>query len=60
MNNRYKLDPKTQAIVYFNLDDDIVVTCDQLTEGFEKWKQIQISGVAPLIGYGTRSYTFKH
>ena len=59
MNFRYQLHKSSQALVYFNIDDDIIATCEQLQKGFQIWKDHQISGITPLMGYGPRSYDFK-
>jgi hypothetical protein len=60
MNYRYKLHPEASATVYFSVDDDIIISCSEMVEGFNKWKQHAIGEIAPLIGYGPRSYDFNN
>jgi len=38
MNWRYKIPKESKAQVYFSIDDDIWVGCEELTKGFRTWQ----------------------
>jgi hypothetical protein len=38
MNWRYKIPKESTVQVYFSIDDDIWVDCEELTRGFRVWQ----------------------
>ncbi len=39
LNNRFKIDPKIKTRAVLELDDDIMMTCDDIERGFRVWRQ---------------------
>ncbi|XP_057979024.1 glucosamine inositolphosphorylceramide transferase 1 [Malania oleifera] len=39
LNNRFKLDPKIKTKAVLELDDDIMMTCDDVERGFRVWRE---------------------
>ena len=39
LNNRFKLDPLIKTRAVLELDDDIMMTCDDVERGFKVWRQ---------------------
>ena len=58
MDLRYSLPPESVAKVFFSIDDDVIIECEKLVEGFEKWKEHAVGDIAPLVGYRTISFHF--
>ena len=53
LNNRFKVDPLVQTRAVLELDDDIMMTCDDVERGFKVWRQSpdRIVGFYPrLVG----------
>jgi len=44
--------------LFFAVDDDLLLTCDQLQSGFNKWKQNSIGDLGPLVSYLKRSMSY--
>ncbi len=58
MNWRFKVPPESKAEVYFSIDDDIIVGCEELTKGFAVWQESAIGNLGPLITYGPRFFQY--
>lgn len=39
LNNRFKMDPLIKTRAVLELDDDIMMTCDDIERGFQVWRQ---------------------
>lgn len=39
LNNRFKPDPEIKTKAVFELDDDIMMTCDDVERGFKAWRE---------------------
>ncbi|KAL3523534.1 hypothetical protein ACH5RR_016368 [Cinchona calisaya] len=39
LNNRFKMDPKIRTRAVLELDDDIMMTCDDIERGFKVWRE---------------------
>ncbi|KAK8958468.1 hypothetical protein KSP40_PGU002589 [Platanthera guangdongensis] len=39
LNNRFKVDPLIQTKAVFELDDDILMTCNDVEKGFRAWRE---------------------
>lgn len=35
---RYVIPPESKTQVYFSIDDDIIISCQELTKGFKVWQ----------------------
>ena len=55
LNNRFKPDPLIKTKAVFELDDDIMMTCDDVERGFKAWRQnpTRIVGYYPRLVDGT-------
>lgn len=58
MNWRYKIPKESKSQVFFSIDDDITVDCEELNKGFEVWRSNAIGNIAPIISYGPRYYEY--
>lgn len=58
MDFRYTLPKESKAQVFFSIDDDVIVTCEELRKSFALWKSKAIGDIAPLITYGPRGFSF--
>ena len=56
MDFRFSLPPESKAKVFFSIDDDIVLDCQELIQGFKQWRKYAIGDVSPLMGYGQRQF----
>jgi hypothetical protein len=59
MDFRYSLPAKSQAKVFFSIDDDITTDCEEMEKGFRFWQSHAIGDIAPLMGYGQRAFDFE-
>ncbi|KAF6150414.1 hypothetical protein GIB67_034113 [Kingdonia uniflora] len=55
LNNRFKLDPLIKTRAVLELDDDIMMTCDDIERGFRVWREHpeRIVGFYPRLIYGS-------
>ncbi|KDO55308.1 hypothetical protein CISIN_1g045656mg [Citrus sinensis] len=55
LNNRFKLDPLIKTRGVLELDDDIMMTCDDIERGFQVWRQHpdRIVGFYPRLVNGS-------
>ncbi|PKA56341.1 alpha-1,4-N-acetylglucosaminyltransferase EXTL3 [Apostasia shenzhenica] len=55
LNNRFKLDPMIKTRAVLELDDDIMMTCDDIERGFWVWRNHpdKIVGFYPRLAYGS-------
>lgn len=55
LNNRFKLDPKIRTRGVLELDDDIMMSCDDIERGFKVWREHpdRIVGFYPRLANGT-------
>lgn len=68
LNNRFKLDPLIQTRAVLELDDDIMMSCDDIERGFKVWRQYpdRIVGFYPryvdprVSKYRAEKYARKH
>jgi hypothetical protein len=44
--------------VFFSLDDDVIVSCEELLHSFEVWKQNAIGDLGPFVSYRPRAFDF--
>jgi hypothetical protein len=58
MNWRFKIAPEATSKVFFSIDDDITVGCEELKKGFEVWRTNAIGSLGPLVSYGPRHYEY--
>ena len=56
MDFRYLLPEESTAQVFFSIDDDVEIGCQELVRGFGFWRERAIGDVAPLMGYGLRGF----
>ena len=56
MNWRFKIAEETKSQVFFSIDDDITVDCEELKKGFEVWRKNAIGSIGPIVSYGPRYY----
>ena len=54
MDWRYKIPSESEAKVYFSIDDDIVIDCEELMRGFKIWQSHAIGDIGPIVTYGPR------
>ncbi|XP_038690798.1 glucosamine inositolphosphorylceramide transferase 1 isoform X2 [Tripterygium wilfordii] len=56
LNNRFKLDPLINTRAVLELDDDIMMTCDDIERGFNVWRQHpdRIVGFYPRLVKGSQ------
>ncbi|XVF75666.1 hypothetical protein PTKIN_Ptkin13bG0205200 [Pterospermum kingtungense] len=56
LNNRFKMDPLIKTRAVLELDDDIMMTCDDIERGFRVWRQHpdRIVGFYPRFVDGSR------
>ncbi|TXG49389.1 hypothetical protein EZV62_025264 [Acer yangbiense] len=54
LNNRFKVDPLIDTRAVLELDDDIMMTCDDVERGFQVWRQHpdRIVGFYPRLSEG--------
>ncbi|XP_027111415.2 glycosyltransferase family protein 64 protein C5 [Coffea eugenioides] len=55
LNNRFKMDPKIKTRAVLELDDDIMMTCDDIERGFKVWREHpdRIVGFYPRLVNGS-------
>lgn len=55
LNNRFKPDPLIRTKAVFELDDDIMMTCDDVERGFRAWRENpnRMVGFYPRLADGT-------
>nr|CAD1841798.1 unnamed protein product [Ananas comosus var. bracteatus] len=55
LNNRFNIDPLIKTRAVFELDDDIMMTCDDLERGFKVWRENpdRIVGFYPRLADGS-------
>jgi hypothetical protein len=58
MNWRYKVPPESKEKVYFSIDDDITVDCEELMKGFKVWQSHAVGSIGPIVSYGPRFYEY--
>lgn len=58
MNWRYKIPKESKSQVFFSIDDDITVDCEELKKGFQVWRENAIGSIGPIISYGPRYYEY--
>lgn len=56
--NMFILHPDSKADVYFSMNSDAVISCEELTKSFEFWKKKSVGDIAPIITYNPRSFDF--
>ncbi|KAL8533238.1 hypothetical protein ACS0TY_009571 [Phlomoides rotata] len=56
LNNRFKVDPSIKTRAVLELDDDIMMTCDDIERGFRVWREHpdRIVGFYPRLVSGSR------
>ncbi|KAL2649184.1 hypothetical protein R1flu_017312 [Riccia fluitans] len=50
LNNRFRVDPLIQTRAVLELDDDIMMTCDDVERGFKAWREVP----QKLVGFYPR------
>ena len=58
MNWRFKIAKETTSQVFFSIDDDITVGCEELKKGFEVWRKNAYGSIGPIVSYGPRHYEY--
>lgn len=58
MSFRFQLPIESTAKLFFVIDDDVIISCEELKNGFKKWKQYSADGIGPLTGYVPRPINF--
>ncbi|CDO99835.1 unnamed protein product [Coffea canephora] len=55
LNNRFKMDPEIKTRAVLELDDDIMMTCDDIERGFKVWREHpdRIVGFYPRLVNGS-------
>ncbi|KAJ8433306.1 hypothetical protein Cgig2_012874 [Carnegiea gigantea] len=58
LNNRFKIDPLIKTRAVLELDDDIMMTCDDVERGFKVWREHpdRIVGFYPRLVDGSLKY----
>ena len=58
MDNRYLLPSESKAKIFFNLDDDIHTSCEELNNSFGVWRKHTLGDIGPLVGYAKRTFNY--
>ena len=58
MDFRYLLPQESTAQVFFSMDDDVQVSCKELTASFKLWQAHAVGDIGPIVTYGPRGYDF--
>lgn len=58
MNWRFKIAQEVKSQVFFSIDDDITVGCEELMRGFQIWRNNAIGSIGPIVSYGPRHYEY--
>jgi hypothetical protein len=58
MDWRYKIPEQSTAEVFFIVDDDVNVDCEELKRGFKVWQENAIGSVGPIVTYAVRFFEY--
>jgi hypothetical protein len=58
MDFRYQLPSQSKALVFFSIDDDVNITCEELRKSFKVWRSSAVGDLGPLVSYLSRGYNF--
>jgi hypothetical protein len=55
---RWKRNKDSKARVFFSIDDDIIISCEELTKGFRVWQANAIGEIGPIITFEARYFEY--
>ena len=58
MDWRYKVPKESKEAVFFNVDDDVVVDCEELKRGFKVWQENAVGTIGPIVTYAVRYFEY--
>ena len=58
MDFRYLLPASSNAKVYFSMDDDVSISCKEMTKSFKIWQERSVGDIGPIVTYGPRGFDF--